>query len=140
MDALIAQAEAMGLRVQYRDLGRNGGYLFGGGLIVLNHRHGLPAQRVTLAHEMGHWVCGHDWTRDHDKARDELDADIYAARLLIAVEDYARAETLVGTHLGALAKELGVTRRLVELRRRDFARDMGILATVEQWRADTWAS
>lgn len=140
MDALIARAEAMGLRVQFRNLGRATGYLFGGGLVVLNHRHNLSAQRETLAHEMGHAHYGHDWTRDHDKVRDELDADRYAARLLIPIERYAAAEALVGNHPGALARELQVTRRLVELRQEDFNRDTRILATVEQWRQETWAS
>jgi Zn-dependent peptidase ImmA (M78 family) len=130
----------MGLRVAYRNLGRHSGYLFGGGLVILNHRHHLGAQRVTLAHEMGHWHLGHDWTREHSKMRDEREADQYAARLLITAEAYACAERECGTHPGAIARELGVTRRLVELRREDFARDVRILETVEQWRRDTWAS
>jgi Zn-dependent peptidase ImmA (M78 family) len=140
VDRIIAHAEAMGLRVAYRNLGRRTGYLFGGGLVVLNYRHHINAQREALAHECGHWFHGHDWSREHDVARDERQADQYAARLLISADDYARAEELCGTHPGALARELGVTRRLVELRREDFARDARILATVEQWRADTWAS
>jgi len=125
----------MGLRVGYRNLGRNSGYLFGGGLVILNYRHHLGSQRVTLAHEMGHWHHGHDWSRDHDVARDERQADQYAARLLIGAGDYARAEELCGTHPGALARELGVTRRLVELRREDFARDVRIFEVVDEWRS-----
>lgn len=140
MDALIARAEAMGLRVQFRNLGRTTGYLFGGGLVVLNHRHNIAAQRETLAHEMGHAHHGHDWSREHDKVRDELDADRYAARLLIPLEQYAAAEGIVGSHPGALAKELHVTRRLVELRQEDLRRDARILATVEQWRDELWAN
>ena len=137
---MIRHAEAMGLRVAYRDLGRHTGYLYGGGLVVLNHRHHLNAQRETLAHEGGHAYWGHDWTRDHDRERDERLADQYAARLLITRDAYAAAEELCDGHPGAIARELGVTRRLVELRREDFARDLRTLATVEQWRAETWAS
>lgn len=129
----------MGLRVQYRDLGRVTGYLYGGGLVVLNHRHSLPAQRETLAHEMGHWWHGHDWTRDHDREHDERQADRWAAAALITPEAYFDAERTVGSHAGAIARELGVTRRLVELRRESLARDAQILATVEEWRSETWA-
>jgi len=118
LDGLVDVADAMGLRVVFWDLGPKGGYLYEGGIVVLNRRHGAPAQRVTLAHEMGHWVCGHNWKQPHNEAKDETEADLYAARLLITVDDYARAEHIVGTHPGALAKELGVTRRLVLLRRR----------------------
>lgn len=69
-----------------------------------------------------------------------LEADRYAARLLVSMDAYAEAEALVGCHPGAISRELRVTRRLVELRREDFARDARILETVERWRADTWAN
>ena len=119
MGELIAYAESLGLRIVSWDLGPKGGYLYPGGIVALNVRHNVLAQRVTLAHEIGHWIHGHDWTKDHrHQARDETEADLYAARLLISVDDYARAEHIVGTHPSALAKELGVTRRLVLLRRR----------------------
>lgn len=55
--------------------------------------------------------------------------------MLISMDAYARAETLVGPHPGALAKELGVTRRLVELRQKDFERDRRILRVVDEWRS-----
>lgn len=72
-------------------------------------------QRCTLAHEMGHWFHGHDWTRDHDRLADERQADQYAAELLISPLEYAIAEQLHGPHPGAIAKELEVTRNLVTL-------------------------
>lgn len=115
MDELIAYAEVMGLRVKWRDLGRRSGELTSSGLILLNPRRCVLTQRVTLAHECGHWALGHDWTRDHDRERDERQADAYAAQLLISPVEYAIAEQIVGCHPGALAKELGVTRRLIEL-------------------------
>lgn len=105
----------MGLHVKFESLGRANGYLHSSGLVHLNYRRCLTTQRVTLAHEMGHWHHGHDWTMAHDRARDERQADIYAAHLLISPVEYEIAERLYGVHPGALARELGVTRRLVEL-------------------------
>lgn len=120
MDDLIAHAAAMGLRVKWRDLGRRHGELHSSGLVILNQRRTQRVQRITLAHEIGHHWHGHDWTRAHDRAVDERQADTYAARLLISPADYALAERLVGCHPGALAKELGVTARLVELWRHSY--------------------
>lgn len=117
MQSLIHRAMALGLEVVWRDLGRRNGELTSGGFVVLNPRATYAAQRCTLAHEMGHWWHGHDWRGRHDRERDERQADTYAARLLISPLEYALAERTVGEHPGALAKELGVTRRLVELRR-----------------------
>lgn len=115
MNRLIDHATAMGLRVMWRDLGRRNGEFHSSGLIVINPRKTALTQRTTLAHELGHAWHGHDWTHDHDLERDERQADIYAAQLLISPAEYAAAERTVGPHAGALAKELGVTRRLVEL-------------------------
>lgn len=135
MDSLIAHAEAMGLRVVFRDLGRRSGEVHSSGVVYLNHRKSDLTQRVTLAHECGHWALGHDWSRDHNVERDEREADSYAASLLISPQSYAYAELLVGPHPGALAKELGVTRRLVELRQSQFERDRRILQVVDEWRS-----
>ncbi|MFD6178183.1 MULTISPECIES: ImmA/IrrE family metallo-endopeptidase [unclassified Isoptericola] len=85
------------------------------GLVLLNHRKSVLTQRCTLAHEMGHWSLGHDWTLYHDVERDELAADAWAARLLISAVDYALAERLHGPHAGAIARELDVSTRLVEV-------------------------
>jgi Zn-dependent peptidase ImmA (M78 family) len=139
MQRLVEKAEAMGLRVAYRDLGRRSGQLHSSGLVYINQRRSLPAQRIVLAHEMGHWHHGHDWSQAHDHDLDERQADQYAARLLVSRSEYAAAEAVCGAHPGALARELGVTRTLIELRREDFARDTQILATVEAWRSDAWA-
>lgn len=115
MEDLIAHAATMGLGIKWRDLGRRSGELHTAGIIVLNPRKSALTQRVTLAHELGHAWHGHDWTRAHDRERDERQADLYAARLLISRAEYAAAEQIVGCHPGALAKELGVTRRLIEI-------------------------
>lgn len=134
MERLIERAEALGLRVIFRDLGRRHGEIHSSGVVYLNPHRTDARIRVTLAHEMGHWRHSHDWTRDHSRERDEREADQYAARLLISPLEYAAAEALVGEHPGALARELGVTRRLVELRQEDFARDARTFAVVEEWR------
>src|SRR5690625_2043093 len=121
MQRLIHRATARGLEVVWRDLGRRNGALTSGGFVVLNPRATYAAQRCTLAHEIGHCWHGHDWRGRHDRERDERQADTYAARLLISPVDYALAERVVGEHTGAMAKELGVTRRLVALSRENWA-------------------
>lgn len=115
MHELIEHAEAQGLRVLWRDLGRRNGELTKAGLVVLNPRKSETTQRITLAHEIGHWHHGHDWTRTHDVERDERQADLYAARLLIDPHALEQAARLHGGHPGAIARELGVTTRLVAL-------------------------
>lgn len=135
MDQLIAMAQAKGIYVAWRPLRRHAYYQFSESLIVLSTRVPHWKARCALAHELGHAHFGHDWSRDHDRRRDELQADQYASRLLISPLDYANAERLVGGHPGALARELEVTRRLVELRQADFARDRRIFAVVDHWRS-----
>lgn len=85
---------------------------------IISLRQGLPwaTRRVTLAHELAHHILGHTPTGDAwMSARQERHADELAAELLISVEDYVRAESLVGCHAGALAQELGVTRHLIHV-------------------------
>lgn len=115
LDDLVAHAEEQGLRVVWRDLGRRSGELTRGGLVVVNPKKSDLTQRVTLAHEVGHHWHGHDWTRTHDVERDERQADLYAARLLIDPHAMERAAAVAGHHPGAIARELGVTARLVTL-------------------------
>lgn len=77
----------------------------------LNDR-GIPTG--VLAHEIGHAWYGHDWRNPHDEGRDERQANLYAARLLLSPIEYAIAEAL-HHHPGAIAKELGISQYLVEL-------------------------
>ncbi|MGV0367096.1 ImmA/IrrE family metallo-endopeptidase [Corynebacterium parakroppenstedtii] len=70
----------------------------------------------TLAHELGHALNNHDsraeaWLRD----RQEREADIFAANVLIDPSEYKNAELLYGPHPGAIAQELGVTVHLVQV-------------------------
>ncbi|MFW7414713.1 ImmA/IrrE family metallo-endopeptidase [Demequina sp. SO4-18] len=126
MEKLITVAEAMGLYVGFRDLGEVNGYYLGSDLVVVNFRRSLRAQRVTLAHEIGHWHHDHDWSVSHDKARDEREANAYAARLLIRRDDYRMAEAMAGPSVAGIAEILNVTPELVRIRREDFARDAAI--------------
>ncbi|WP_049785534.1 ImmA/IrrE family metallo-endopeptidase [Cellulomonas gilvus] len=112
---MLDVARERGVRVAWRDLGRRNGEYHSTGLIVLNPKRSLTVQRVTLAHELGHARYGHTWTEDAAAhRRNERLADEHAAALLIGVGEYAAAERTVGPHLGALARELGVTAQIVE--------------------------
>lgn len=72
-------------------------------------------KRSNLAHELGHVVLGH--TRPQNawwEARQELQADIFAARLLIDPDDYARLEGIYDS-AAAISHELEVTPRLLDV-------------------------
>jgi len=116
MQDLIDYALRRGWGVKFRDLGRRNGE-YSRGLIVINDRRRTGfTQRITLAHEIGHAHHDHAWTDDPAlHGRQEREADVVAAHLLIRADDYAYAEQLVGPHPGAIAKELGVTPAYVEL-------------------------
>lgn len=115
MEQLLARAAAQGVRVAWRDLGRRAGEYHSSGLILLNPSRSATTQRVTLAHELGHVHYGHAWTEDPiTREHHERLADRFGARLLISREAYVAAEWLVGPHVGALARELGVTTTVVE--------------------------
>lgn len=127
MEDLLDHAAAMGLRVQFRDLGRRHGEVHSSGLVVINDCRPVRVQRIALAHECGHHAHGHDWRRRHDQDRDERQADTYAARLLVSPDDYLDAERAVGSHPGSLARELGVTERLILLWRADYLSEVGVV-------------
>lgn len=113
---LFAHAADLGLEVEWVDLGdmRRGQYHDDLALVILNRRLTRAQATSTLAHEVGHAVFGDRCSTPASERR----ADEYGASLIITREDYARAERLVGCHLGALAVELGVTPRLVGAWRR----------------------
>lgn len=100
------------------------GYLASQNDIVVNSRLTRDHQTEVLAHELGHLHYGHDLRVRHDSPADEIKADRYAALLLISPTAYALAESLC-EHPGAIAKELGVSIRLVELWR-DWAKTRAI--------------
>ena len=127
MEDLLEHAAGLGLRVKFRDLGRRHGEVHSSGLVVVNDRRPLPVQRIALAHECGHHFYGHDWTADHDRERDEREADTYAARLLITPEAFAEAESLVGCGDSALARELNVQAKHIALWRAAYLRQVGVV-------------
>lgn len=116
MDDLLRMADDAGIRVMWRDLGRRRGeYRHSARLITLNPRMSEVLQRSTLAHELGHAHHGDTWTDDPRLLEErERRADAYAARLLVDPVEYALAERLVGEHPGAIARELGVSRYVVD--------------------------
>lgn len=116
MDDLLGFAQDNGVRVMWRDLGRRRGeYRHGPQLIVVNPRLTAAMQRSTLAHELGHWWHADEWTDDPAVlAARERRANAYAAVRLIDPRRYAAAEREVGPHPGAIARELGVARYVVD--------------------------
>lgn len=107
---------------------RHGLYLDDQRLIILNQGCTHAQTTSALAHELAHAFYGDRASTSAIERR----ADEYGARLIIAVDEYAAAESAVGHHAGALARELGVTRRMVEAWQRQFSRErvaVGMLAT-----------
>ena len=115
LDEVVAHAEGMGLRVEWSYLGTRSGELRPDGAVIINPRKSLLTQRVTVAHECGHAHHGHDWRERHSRERDEREADLYAAELLIDPLGLRAAASLYGGDVRVLAKELGVTARLLRL-------------------------
>lgn len=79
-------------------------------------RSGLSAiqRRCTLAHELGHayWMDEPTGDARYD-ARQERNADMFAARLLIREQDVRLAERIHGPSWAVIAHELGVTEHLL---------------------------
>jgi len=110
---LVAQAEASGVAVMTRNIGRHHGrYLLKHRLIMLSPRLSGPQTISALAHELGHAFYGDDGPQPPEL---EARAWRWAACALISPARYAEAEVAAATtHLGAIARELGVTRQVVE--------------------------
>ena len=109
-DDLHRLADTIGVRIASHDSGEKGWYEHGTRTVSVRRDLAAANLRCTLAHELAHAVAGDEptgiaWL----DARMERIADERAARWLITPAAYAAAETLVGPHPGALARELGVT-------------------------------
>lgn len=114
---LLDLAEQAGVAIEYAVLpsDRDGDY--SRALNVIRLRPGMHARRhrSVLAHELGHAAFGDVPSQFGPvNAKQERRADEWAALRLINTDDYRRAEQLYDGHLGAMAVELGVLRRLVE--------------------------
>lgn len=69
-----------------------------------------------VAHELGHAFHADDYTDDdYRDCKQEVRADRWAVGALINEKDYKQAESLVGSHPGALAAELCVTVEYIHL-------------------------
>lgn len=111
-DVLVQHATDLGLRVDWTfdlPLDVHGFYEDCEQLIVLNHRCTQAQAVAALAHEVGHGIFGDRCSTDAIERR----ADEMGASFVITRDEYAAAESLVGHHPGALARQLGVTRDLV---------------------------
>lgn len=120
---LAALAARAGATIEEAALpGRDGEYLHARRLIRL--RPGMTARlhRCVLAHELAHCTFGDVPSPSvHLTAKQERRADEWAARQLIGVDDYRRAELLHHGHPGAMAIDLGVMRSIVEAYQRVLA-------------------
>lgn len=111
---LLRLAEEHGLRIVERPGPTRGG--FDPVHDVIRVAPGMSARttRSVLAHELGHAALRHTPTTQPPlRARQERQADAWAARLLISPQAYAAAERLRGPHPASLAFELEVTVELV---------------------------
>lgn len=121
LDALYQHAADMRLDVEWTlDLParRHGAYLDDRRLILLNYRCTSAQALSALAHEVAHAIYGDRCSTPPVERR----ADELGSLFIIAADDYAAAEELVGPHVGALARELGVTERMVLAWRRRWQR------------------
>lgn len=111
VEELLAEARRLGLTVYIAHLEPDllGYYEHRHSRIVM--RAGLTEAefRCTLAHELGHAYGGHEC----GGGPYERQASRRAAHLLVDRESYAAAE-LLNPDPGAIARELGLTRRVVE--------------------------
>lgn len=111
---LVLLAEGMGVRVRWARPDRMddlAAYDHRTRTIWLRDGRADMPTRCSLAHEIGHAHYGHRPGGDY--RRQERQADEWAALLLVSEDEYRRAERLVGHEVGALARELDVTQRLV---------------------------
>ncbi|MCU1589238.1 MAG: hypothetical protein JWP11_494 [Frankiales bacterium] len=61
-------------------------------VILLDRRLGQAALRSTLAHDLAHWILDHDTCYDRRSGhRLEREAEAFAARWLVDIEQYVRA-------------------------------------------------
>lgn len=106
--------------------------------IVLQQGMSATRTRSALCHELGHAFLGHDMaTLDRvTRARQERQADEFAAETLIDAESYAYAETLYGAFLPSIANELNVTLAIADAWRELWIRKRqnGLHTTTSLWK------
>lgn len=110
MSDLEQLAETMGITIVTHRDGEKGRW--NPSCRTISLRHGLhPTQALcTLAHELGHAHHNHRPSASGLLCgRQEREADVWAARVLVDEDDYVAAEVECGGHVGAVAEALGVT-------------------------------
>lgn len=110
METLLKEATRLGVAVKYAPLEppQRGAYMPKLDLILVDKTLTLPQRRETLAHELGHARHGHDCTTPHTEAQ----AWRWAARFLVNVDEYARAEQ-INPHPAAIALDLDLTTNII---------------------------
>lgn len=107
-------AEKAGATVMQHNGGEKGRY-YGRGIISIRKNLGPVNYKCTLAHELAHHILQHDpaatgWIYD----KQEVQAEKWAANLLIRPDEYRELESQHGPHPSLLACELEVTVRLLK--------------------------
>lgn len=110
IDALIDTAEARGYHIRWHRGGPKAAWIPSRNAITLRLGMSDPATLCALAHELGHAHYGHP---PGHFGPHEIQADRFAARLLISPTEYATAEAIYGPHPARLAAELGVTQKII---------------------------
>lgn len=111
IDALIDAAERRGYHIRWHKGGPKAAWIQHTSTISVRVGMTDTETLCSLAHELGHAHYGHP--PGHEGAH-ELQADRFAARILISPIDYAIAEHIYGPHPVRLAAELGVTTHIIE--------------------------
>jgi len=90
------------------------------GVVGVNKNHPLVRRRFTIAHEMGHFILGHDGDSiDEQSDRPmslEREANTFASHLLIPTDLVIASVQKVGLDLKTLAREFGVSEQAMTIR------------------------
>lgn len=124
MRELLAHAARLGVHVHTAHLPApyRGFYDHENARVVFDYGLTPIERRTVLAHELGHAYHGHT---GHGTQRHEDAADLYAARLLIPPDEYARLER-VTTDVQVIADELLVEPHVVRTFQRHLTRLDGV--------------
>lgn len=136
-DLVFEAAHRLGVRVEWADLGdRSGLYDDDRRTITLDPCLTERQAASTGAHELSHATWRDRPTRDRRlHQRRERRADGEAARTLVAPEEYARAEAIVGPDPAMLADELDVEPWVIEAWQREAEHGRGWTCTAKRWSA-----
>lgn len=89
--------------------------------IGVNENHAISRQRFTIAHELGHYVLGHDEHKILDDTFDknsdkEKEANIFAAELLMPYEMLKQDLNAQAWDIPRLSKRYGVSEQAMSIR------------------------